>query len=260
VKDAATITSNATFSGPGSAQIPLSQDGVYTVSYQTVDTTGKSDTQQSTSPIKVDLTPPTNIVIEWEPGDNVINNGDTFDVSPPTPIICTATDATSGMKNCTVTGFDPSVGSHIMSATATDNAGNTSLPTSVGYSVLFRWPGFSQPINDPAAGATTMSEFKAGSTVPVKFQLFDANNAPTQAQTTPLFSVNKVNIGCSSASSLESTSTDTADTTNTFRYDSTSQQYIHNWKTPSGPSALGCYQIDATFSHNVTRSVTVLLR
>jgi len=39
---------------------------------------------------------------------------------------CGATDATSGVGGCTVAGYDAAVGTHVLSATATDNAGLTS--------------------------------------------------------------------------------------------------------------------------------------
>jgi len=42
---------------------------------------------------------------------------------------CGATDATSGVAGCTVAGYDAALGSHVLSATATDNAGLTSTST-----------------------------------------------------------------------------------------------------------------------------------
>lgn len=42
---------------------------------------------------------------------------------------CGATDATSGVAGCTVAGYDAALGAHVLSATATDNAGLTSTST-----------------------------------------------------------------------------------------------------------------------------------
>ncbi len=44
-------------------------------------------------------------------------------------VSCGATDATSGVAGCTVAGYDAALGAHVLSATATDNAGLTSTTT-----------------------------------------------------------------------------------------------------------------------------------
>jgi hypothetical protein len=91
---------------------------------------------------------------------------------------CTATDTFSGLAgDCSVTvtgGTANGVGTFTWTATAIDNAGNKTTQTGT-YKVVYKFSGFLQPINDTAhqTGLTT-SVFKAGSTIPVKFQLKNA--------------------------------------------------------------------------------------
>ena len=48
---------------------------------------------------------------------------------PPAPV-CVGTDGASGIASCTITGWSAATGGHTMTATATDNAGNTTRATS----------------------------------------------------------------------------------------------------------------------------------
>ena len=56
------------------------------------------------------------------------------------------------------------------------------------YGVTYRFDGFLQPINDTAHQiGTSTSVFKAGSTVPVKFQLKNAAGSVVQSATAPVW-------------------------------------------------------------------------
>ena len=72
--------------------------------------------------------------------------------------------------------------------------------------------------------------FKLGSTVPVKFQLTDANGAyiSTAAATIAL---QKYSGEEPVGDPLDATSTSGADTGSLFRYDGTASQYIYNLST-----------------------------
>jgi hypothetical protein len=101
---------------------------------------------------------------------------------------CSATDSFSGVASCTVTvagGNANGVGTFTYSATAADKAGNTAVITGT-FTVIYRFDGFLQPINDTAhqVGVST-SVFKAGSNVPVKFQLKNASGSVVQAASAP---------------------------------------------------------------------------
>ncbi len=102
------------------------------------------------------------------------------------------------------------------------------------YNIQYGTAFFLQPINDTAhtTGATT-SVFKAGSTVPVKFQLKDAAGKVIQATTAPVW-LTPVKGSPMTASVDESVYTASADSGTTYRYDATAQQYIYNWKTGTG--------------------------
>jgi hypothetical protein len=98
-----------------------------------------------------------------------------------------------------------------------------------------------------------MSVFKAGSTIPVKFQLKDANGAVVQAGSLPTFSVSTPQP-CSDGSVDESVSTATADTSSTYRWDG--QEYIYNYKSASSLSGM-CQYIRATLDDGTTQSVLI---
>lgn len=150
---------------------------------------------------------------------------------------CTATDLTSGLdaSGCKVTvtgGTANGVGTFNYTAMATDKAGNTA--TRIGtYRVVYGYGTtfFLQPINDTAhqVGVST-SIFKAGSTVPVKFQLKKADGTVVQAGSLPVWEDPAMG-STTSAAPNEAVYSAPADTTSTFRWDG--QQYIYNWKTPS---------------------------
>ena len=72
--------------------------------------------------IKRDATAPTNIAFgATVPADG----GRYFPTTVPAGNDCTADDATSALASCVVTGRSMAVGTHTLTATATDNAGNT---------------------------------------------------------------------------------------------------------------------------------------
>jgi len=149
---------------------------------------------------------------------------------------CTASDSFTGLAgSCTVTvtgGTPNGVGTFTYTATAVDNAGNTNTTTGT-YQVVYRYDGFLQPINDTAHQVgTTTSVFKAGSTVPVKLQLKKSNGTVVQTNAAPVW-LAPVKGSSMNAPVDESVYTASADSGSTYRYDSSAQQYIYNWKTPN---------------------------
>lgn len=173
---------------------------------------------------------------------------------------CTATDSFSGVASCTVTlsgGNANGVGAFTYTATATDKAGNTTTITG-SYRVVYRWDGFLQPINDTAHQVgTSTSIFKAGSTVPVKFQLKNSAGTVVQAVTAPVW-IGPAKGSTTSAPVDETAYTAAADTSSTYRWDATAQQYIYNWKTPS--TGGNYYQIGVKLDDGQTYYVTIGLR
>ena len=121
--------------------------------------------------------------------------------------------------------------------------------------ISYRWDGFLQPINDTAHTQTTMSVFKAGSTVPVKFQLKDANGNVVQAASVPLW-VTPVKTGTMSQTVDEQVYTDPPTSGQTFRWDGS--QYIYNWQWPKDAGSL--YRICAKFDDGQTQCVNLGLK
>jgi hypothetical protein len=128
------------------------------------------------------------------------------------------------------------VGKFTYTATATDLAGNKAATVTGSYTVQYQFSGFLQPVNDtgrPSAcpSPCAISVFKAGSTVPAKFQLKDASGNLVQAASLPVW-VTPQKGSTTTAVIDETLYADTATTGNTYRWDSTAQQYIYNWGTP----------------------------
>jgi hypothetical protein len=210
------------------------------------------------SGINIDATKPTINSVS-------VANGAVFTLGDPaapsgTPT-CTATDTGSGVASCNVavTGGQPNgVGTFSFTATATDNAGNTSTQSG-SYKVVYGWPGFLQPINDTAHQiGTSTSVFKAGSTVPVKFQLLRADGSIAAPSTTPSW-ITPLKGSAMTASIDETVYTDAPTSGSTYRYDATAQQWIYNWST-KGLQAGYFYRIGVTLDDGQTYYVSIGLR
>jgi hypothetical protein len=124
---------------------------------------------------------------------------------------------------------------------------------------VYRWGGFSQPINDTTYNPRQApSVFKAGSTVPVKFQLRNAFGTPVQASTSPLWLTPQRGAAMSAAVD-ESTYSDPATSGTSYRWDPPSQQYIYNWST-KGLTARYWYKVFAQLDDGKIYSVFVGLK
>jgi len=93
---------------------------------------------------------------------------------PDGPTGCAASDSMSGVASCSVEGYSTEVGTHVLTATATDVAGNTST-ASLTYAVLpWRLVGFAKPID-----MDTFNMLKAGNTAQLKFEVFAGSTEVT---------------------------------------------------------------------------------
>jgi hypothetical protein len=167
--------------------------------------------------------------------------------------------------SCGTTATSASVaGSYTISCA---NAANPNYSISYVVGTLFvqyRFDGFLQPINDTghtqACGSPcTLSVFKAGSNVPVKFLLKDVNGTvlvPGANAVMPVWLIPQ-DLGTTSAPISESTYTDTPTTGNLFTWDGS--QYHFNWKS-AGFTAGHIYLIGAILDDGEVVSVKIGLR
>jgi hypothetical protein len=185
---------------------------------------------QSHSGINIDLTAPDAPAWSGGPAD-----GGTyyFGFIPAAPT-CSSADALSGLVDCVVTGWSSAIGSHTMTATATDKAGNTTSVTRT-YSVnTWSLYGFYQPVDMNG----TYNVVKGGSTVPLKFEIFAGSTELTLASYVASFIQTKVQCD----GSLPTDEIELVTTGGTsLRYDSTGGQFIQNWQTPKSPGQ--CYRV-----------------
>ncbi|MCP2241834.1 hypothetical protein LX86_000555 [Lentzea aerocolonigenes] len=183
-----------------------------------------------------------------------VADGAVYRFTAPAPA-CTATDAVSGVDSCVVVvaaAAEP--GAWTFTATAKDKAGNTSTRSGRYQVQLYEFGGYLQPIN--ATGPTSV--FKAGSTVPVKFQLRDGSGALVASRTAPQWLV-PVRGGLLTSSVNETVSSDSPTADGAFRWDATAQQYIYNWQT-KGLAAGYLYRIGAKLEDGQIHYVTVGLK
>ncbi len=123
--------------------------------------------------------------------------------------------------------------------------------------IRYNWSGFSQPTNDTGYNPSqTLSVFKGGSTIPVKFQLKNASGTPVQATSAPQWLVPQ-KLSSMSAPVDESIYSDPETSGTTYKWDAT--QYHYNWST-KGLTTGYWYRIYAKLEDGTIQSVVVGIR
>ena len=173
----------------------------------------------------------------------------------------TVTNDVSGSANCTTTVLATSqVGTYpIVCTTGTLFSNNYYFKTFVPGSlkIVYGFPGFLQPINDTMHQiGQSLSVFKAGSTVPVKFQLKKSDGTMVQARTLPIW-LSPQKGSSMSATVDESVYSGVATSGTAFKWDGS--QYIYNWST-KGLSAGYWYKISVQLDDGNVYFVTVGLK
>ena len=183
--------------------------------------------------IKRDATPPT-VALVGGPA----NGASYYFGSVPAAPTCTASDALSDLAApCSVSGYSSAVGPHTVTASATDNAGNSATASS-SYTVLaWTLSGFSSPVDMNGVWNTV----KGGSTVPLKFEVFAGATELTATSVVKSFVQTKIN--CDISGTIDEIEVTTTGGTS-LRYDATAGQFIQNWQTPKQAGA--CYRVTMT--------------
>jgi hypothetical protein len=211
----ATFTGTDETSGPLSATKTVTSNGegssVVVESPAFEDVAGNvTDAGAATSSYEIDKTAPTVAFSTTVPTGY-------FGSTPAAPD-CVGSDALSGLASCVVSGYGTEVGSHTLTATATDNAGNTATATQT-YSVL-AWTirGFYQPVDMDGV----LNTVKGGSTVPAKFEVFAGSTELTDPSLVSL-SASRIQCTLDYIDAIEATTTGNT----SLRYDATAGQFIY---------------------------------
>jgi hypothetical protein len=138
------------------------------------------------------------------------------------------------------------LGTNTFTLSATDVAGNTATQTAT-FAVVYNFIGFLSPISNDGS-----SVFKLGSTVPVKFQLTDANGALVSTAVAHL-TVQMLSNGTPLGTPIDATAPGSADVGNLFRFDGT--QYIFNLSTK--PLSTGSWQFQAHLDDGTVHTVAL---
>jgi hypothetical protein len=244
----ATFTGTDALSGPASDTKPATTTGegsaVTVNSPAFTDNAGNTTAAGAASQVfKVDLTDPTASF------DSTI--GSVYFGSVPAAPTCMASDATSGPAGCVVSGHSAAVGTHTLTATATDIAGRTGTVTQT-YTVLpYTLKGFYSPVDMGGVWNTV----KGGSTVPLKFEVF-AGVELTSTSAVQSFSTKSVTCPGASAPADEIEFLTTGGTS--LRYDATAGQFIQNWATPK--KAGTCHVVTMTTQDGSKLSANFILK
>src|SRR5204863_5794576 len=101
------------------------------------------------------------------------------------------------------------------------------------------------------------SNFKTGSTVPLKFQIKNTLGTPLQQLAAPTFTRGSNHGSCDTYTNVETAPADTPTAGADYRWDSSLQGYIYNFSTKN--LTAGEYRVYAGLEDGVTYSVDICL-
>lgn len=216
------------------ADVVLSSEGAgQSASGTCTDKAGNVSTP-ATATANIDLTAPS-VSLFGGPA----NGASYYFGSVPAAPTCSASDGLSGLNGaCNVSGYATTVGTHTVTASASDKAGN-SASASATYTVL-AWTlnGFYQPVDMNGVWNTV----KGGSTIPLKFNVYAGplgQNEQIDVSAIQSFTVSPVSCVNGSEDAVEFLTTGGT----SLRYDTTGHQFVQNWQTPR---TIGCYRVTMT--------------
>jgi hypothetical protein len=220
-------------------------EGSHTVEVKATDAAGNHASDSFTW--VVDTTAPIIAVTGFTDGQVFVKGVDPL----PTPGCSAATDAGgSGIASQDSTPTKTAdtrdangVGSVTYRCSATDNAGNVGA-NSRTFKVIYNWTGFFQPVDNLPA----LNKVKAGSAIPVKFNLGGNQGLnifmagyPTSAP-----------IACGNTASADAIEETVTAGQSSLTYDTTASQYIYVWKTVASWSN-SCRTLSLKLTDGTTR-------
>ncbi|MDQ1732183.1 MAG: large repetitive protein [Pseudonocardiales bacterium] len=232
----------------------LAVQGANSATGTAVDNAGNKGTT-TVSGINIDTVPPAVTI-------GGVQDGAKYTIGAVPAATASATDATSGLASpatgVLTGGTTNGVGIFTYTATATDKAGNVST-AKASYTVVYGYGAtlFLQPVNDTAhqTGIAT-SVFKAGQTIPMKFQLKNAAGQVIQSGTAPNW-LTPVKGSSMAAAVNESAYSASADSGVDYRWDGS--QYSYNWNTSSNQAGF-YWRVGVTLDDGQTYYVNIGLR
>lgn len=232
--------------------IAISSDGAHSIQYYSVDYAGNTE---PTSTLQVDIDTAIPAISSSTVNQQYLLN------SPPLQLVYYASSTACGPSNVSATldgakiispatlNFDQSqIGNHTIMITAQNVAGTVASST-IKYNVAYSFGGFLDPIKSDGSGV-----YKLGRTLPIKFQLTDANHSSVSTASARLV-VTSVSGGKVGTSPIDLT-VSTNDSGNLFRY--TGGQYIYNFNT--GQLTAGAWQVKVVLNDGSSYGVMISLR
>jgi hypothetical protein len=187
----------------------------------------------ATATVNIDLTNPLVSLV-----GGPANGGTYYFGFVPAAPTCSASDALSGLNgSCSVSGYSNAVGTHSVSTSAADKAGNSNSASATYTVSAWTLNGFYQPVDMN----NVMNTVRGGSTVPLKFEVFAG---PTELTVTSVVqSFVQTRITCDTSATIDEIEVTSTGGTS-LRYDATGGQFIQNWQTPRQAGA--CYRVTMT--------------
>ena len=181
---------------------------------------------------------PSSVVVTCSPASTP------FTGSPITP--CTAVvTGPGGLSTSLPVDYDGNVAVGTATASAAYPGGPNHLPAnnSATFEILaWNLSGFYRPVDMSTPSLRVWNTVKGGSTVPLKFEVFQGGTELTT--TAAVASFTQSLVPCTDSSDIEATVELTTTGGTVLRYDSTAGQFVQNWQTPK--QAGKCYRVDMT--------------
>jgi hypothetical protein len=139
-------------------------------------------------------------------------------------------DAVSGLAGCETTGYSTLVGSHVVTGTAIDSAGNSTSLT-LGYTVLpWTLVGFAKPID-----MTGINDVRGNGSVQLKFEVFAGATELTTMDV--VLGLEQQRVSCASGALLGSPSLAAAARGAPLRSKTPGGHLTVRWDPPSVPDS-----------------------